>query len=309
MEEKFKELNVAHEVLSDPDTRKKYDQYGHRWRDAEAYEKARREAGAAGGAGGGGFQWTSGGPGEQGFEDTEDLGDMFARFFRDRERAGGGTSFRGFAMPGADLETSVRVTIREVLNGATRRVELNEPVPCPDCGGTGRKGAAECPTCGGAGTRAERRTIDVRIPAGVHDGIRVRVGGKGAPGSNGGRRGDLYLRVEVAPDKVFRRHGDDIHVHLPVWPHEAALGAEVLAPTLTDPVRVKVPPGSRTGSKLRLKGKGLPTERGGRGDLFFVVQVMVPSALTNEERKLYEQLGRARSDDPRAELLREAGHG
>jgi DnaJ-class molecular chaperone len=212
-------------------------------------------------------------------------------------------------MPGADLETSVRVTIREVLHGATRRVELEEPVPCPECGGTGRKGSAACPACGGTGTRAERRTIDVKIPAGVHDGMRVRVGGKGAPGSNGGRRGDLYLRVEVAPDKVFRRHGDDVHVHLPVWPQEAALGAEVLAPTLVDPVRVKVPPGSRTGGKLRLKGKGLPTEQGGHGDLYFVIQVVVPSTLTEEERKLYEQLGRARTDDPRADLLREARHG
>jgi DnaJ-class molecular chaperone len=313
MEEKFKELNMAHEVLSDPDSRKKYDQYGHRWRDAEAYERARREAGAAGGGAGfggtgGGFRWqTGGGPGAQ-FEDAEDMGDVFARFFRDREQAGG-ASFRGFAMPGADLETSVRLSIRDVLRGVSRRIELSEPVACKACGGTGRQGEHLCGTCGGTGTQTDRRTIDVKIPPGVHDGMRMRVAGQGAPGSNGGRRGDLYLRIEVVADKVFRRHGDDIHVSLPVWPWEAALGAEVLAPTLTDPVRVKVPPGSRTGSKLRLKGKGLPREGGAQGDLFFIVQIVVPSSITDQERALYEQLGRLRAEDPRSELLRDARHG
>jgi DnaJ-class molecular chaperone len=130
------------------------------------------------------------------------------------------------------------------------------------------------------------------------------VAGKGAPGANGGRRGDLYLRVHIEPDPVFRCEGADIHVLLPVWPWEAALGAEVLAPTLTEPVRVKVPPASRAGSKLRLKGKGLPTESGGRGDLFFVIQIVMPPSLSDEERRLYEQLGKAPHPDPRAELLR-----
>src|SRR5947208_1393702 len=153
------------------------------------------------------------------------------------------------------------------------------------------------------------RTIDVKIPAGVQHGTRVRVAGKGAPGANGGRRGDLYLRVHIAPDPVFRREGADIHVLLPVWPWEAALGAEVLAPTLTEPVRVKVPPASRAGSKLRLKGKGLPTASGGRGDLFFVIQIVMPPSLSDEERRLYEQLGKAPHPNPRAELLRAAGQG
>jgi DnaJ-class molecular chaperone len=182
-------------------------------------------------------------------------------------------------MPGADLETTVRLSLREVLSGVSRRVTI------------------------------DNETIDVKIPAGVHDGMRVRVAGKGSPGSNGGKRGDLYLRIEVVPDRVFRRHDDDLHIMLPVWPWEAALGAEVLAPTLSESVRVKVPPGSSTGSKLRLKGKGLPSQTGGRGDLYFILQVMVPANLTGEERDLYERLAKLRAEDPRAQLLRETGHG
>jgi DnaJ-class molecular chaperone len=141
----------------------------------------------------------------------------------------------------------------------------------------------------------------------LRDGVRLRVSGKGAPGTAGGRHGDLYLRVHVAPDPVFRRHGDDLHVSLPVYPWEAVLGAEVLAPTLTDQVKVKVPPGSRSGARLRLKGKGLPTDSGGRGDLYYILQIVLPPSITDEEQKLYEQLARLRHPDPRAELLRQAG--
>jgi DnaJ-class molecular chaperone len=111
----------------------------------------------------------------------------------------------------------------------------------------------------------------------------------------------------VESDEIFQRQGSDVHVTLPVYPWEAALGADVLAPTLTDPVRVKVPPGSRAGGKLRLKGKGLPTAAGGHGDLFFILQIVMPASLTDEERKLYEQLARNSHPDPRADLLRRAG--
>jgi DnaJ-class molecular chaperone len=151
------------------------------------------------------------------------------------------------------------------------------------------------------------RTIDVKIPAGVQDGTRVRVAGKGAPGHNGGKPGDLYLLVQIEPHAVFQRQGSDILVQLPVWPWEAVLGADVLVPTLTDPVRVKVPLGSRAGAKLRLKGKGLPTATGGRGDLFFTLQIVMPPSLSDEDRKLYEELARAPHPDPRVELLRTAG--
>ena len=304
MEKKFKELNEANEVLGDPDKRKKYDRYGHRWQEAEAYEKAREQAGAGQG-GASGFQWRQeSAPGE-----GQDFGDFFENIFRrgSDTRRGGGAPFEGFAIQGEDLETTVRLTLREVLTGVSRRVQLSEPVPCPTCGGTGRQRGRLCPTCGGTGSRAELRTIDVKIPAGVQDGTRVRVAGKGAPGHNGGKPGDLYLLVQIEPHAVFQRQGSDILVQLPVWPWEAVLGADVLVPTLTDPVRVKVPLGSRAGAKLRLKGKGLPTATGGRGDLFFTLQIVMPPSLSDEDRKLYEELARAPHPDPRVELLRTAG--
>lgn len=301
MEKKFKELNEANEVLGDPDKRKKYDRYGHRWQEADAYEKARGQAGA----GGSGFHWRQ----ESAQDEGQDFGDFFENIFRrgTDTRRGGGAPFEGFAIQGEDLETTVRLTLREVSTGIGRRVQLSEPIPCPTCGGTGRQRGRLCPTCGGTGSRAELRTIDVKIPAGVQDGTRVRVAGKGAPGHNGGKPGDLYLLVQIEPHAVFQRQGSDILVQLPVWPWEAVLGADVLVPTLTDPVRVKVPPGSRAGAKLRLKGKGLPTATGGRGDLFFTLQIVMPPSLSDEDRKLYEQLARAPHPDPRVELLRTAG--
>jgi DnaJ-class molecular chaperone len=297
MEKKFKELNEANEVLSEPENRKKYDQYGPRWREAEAFERARRESGAGMGAGMGGGGGFAAGEGQ-------DFGDLFESLFG--QSAGRQTGFRGFAMPGADLEASVTVTLREVLTGVTRRLELAEPVPCKTCGGTGRVSGRPCNACGGTGTQVEPRTIEVKIPAGVQDGVLLRVPGKGDAGSRGGKRGNLYLRVNIQPDRIFRRHGDDLHVILPVWPWEAALGADVVAPTLSDQVRVKIPPGSRTGSKLRLKGKGLPSQSGGHGDQYLILQIDIPSSMSDEERKLHEQLSRAPHPDPRTDLLREA---
>lgn len=306
MEKKFKELNEAHEVLSDPEKRKKYDQYGAEWEQAEAFERARQQAGAGGfgrHAGAGGF--TGHDMGGQ-FEGAEAFSDLFENLFGGRARGG---APRGFATQGEDLETEVELTLREVLTGVTKRVNLREPVPCSICQGSGRLRGRPCPTCLGAGSVMESKTIEVRIPAGVQDGTRVRVAGKGQPGLNGGRRGDLYLQVAIAPNKIFQRQGSDLVVNLPVFPWEAALGAEVMAPTLGEPVRVKIPAGSRADSKLRLKGKGLPTAAGGHGDLFLHLHIVMPSSLTDEERKLYEQLKRFHHEDPRAEMLAAAQRG
>jgi DnaJ-class molecular chaperone len=289
MEKKFKELNAAHEVLSDPDKRKKYDQYGADWEQAEAFEQARRQAGARGG----------GGP-ETSFE-GEGFSDIFENLFKGRSG-----SSRGFAMQGEDLETEVQLTLAEVFSGVTKRMTLQEPVPCSTCRGSGAFRGRHCPTCQGRGATLHPNTIEVRIPAGVQDGTRVRVAGKGQPGANGGKPGDLYLRVTIAPDQVFRRQGSDIHVSLPVFPWEAALGADVMAPTLMEPVRVKVPPGSRADGKLRLKGKGLPAATGGHGDLFLTIQIVMPPASTGEECKLYDQLRAIPHLDPRAELIAQA---
>ena len=298
MEKKFKELNEAHEVLSDPDKRKKYDQYGAQWEQAEAYEKARQQAGA----GAQGFRWEQAGPGGGTDFNNEAFSDIFENLFRGGGRAGGA---RGFSVPGEDLEAEVELTLREVLTGVTKRINLREPVTCSTCQGTGTLRGRTCPTCMGSGSTTELKTIEVKIPAGVQEGTRVRVGGKGQPGSSGGKRGDLYLFVRIKPDPVFRREGSDIHVALPVYPWEAVLGAEVMAPTLTEPVKVKVPSGSKADSKLRLKDKGLPSAGGGHGDLFLHLQLVVPPSVTEEERAVYQRLAKGPHPDPRAELLRQ----
>ena len=291
MEKKFKELNAAHEVLGEPEKRKKYDQYGANWEQAEAYEQARRQAGTQAGSGPGGSF------GGEGFSD------IFENLFKGRGQPG---NSRGFAVQGEDLETEVQLALAEVFTGVTKRVTLQAPVPCAICHGSGAFRGRPCPTCQGQGATLHPNTIEVRIPAGVQDGTRVRVAGKGQAGANGGKPGDLYLRVAIAPDSVFRRQGSDIHVSLPVFPWEAALGADVMAPTLMEPVRVKVPPGSRAESKLRLKGKGLPAAAGGHGDLFLTIQIVMPTSSTDAEHKLYDQLRAIVHPDPRAELLAKA---
>ncbi len=300
MERKFKELNEAQEVLTDPEKRKKYDQYGADWEQAQAFEKTRQQTGGQGfggpwGSDGGYSRPGSGGAG------SEQFSDFFENLFGNRGRSGAGRS--GAGMPGEDIETDVQLGLREVLTGVTRRVNLREPRTCSTCQGSGTVRSRPCISCQGAGMTTESKTIEVRIPAGVQDGTRVRVAGKGQPGTHGGKRGDLYLHVVIPSDPVFRRQGSDLHVSLPVYPWEAMLGAEVTAPTLAEPVKVKVPPGSKADGKLRLKGKGLPSATGGPGDLFLTLQIVMPSGLTEDERMLYEQLSKQRHPDPRMDLL------
>ncbi|RMH35517.1 MAG: J domain-containing protein [Nitrospirae bacterium] len=272
MEKKFKELTEAYEVLGDEEKRKKYDKYGFRWQEAEAYEQAREAAGAGRPAG----EWNVFTEGDIG-----DFSDLFESLFGRRRE---GPSFSGFAMPGADLEATVQVTLQEVCTGTTRRLEIVDA--------TGRP-----------------QPLEVRIPKGVQDGERLRVKGKGAPGVRGGPPGDLYLHVHIVPHPVFQRKGSDIWLTLPIWPWEAVLGAEVQVPTLTGPVKLKIPPGSQSKQQLRLKGKGLPTRTGSVGDQFAVLDIVVPSSISTEEKSVYEQLRKFPHADPRAELLRRAAYG
>ncbi len=302
MEDKFKELSEAYEILSDPEKRKKYNQYGHRWQEAEAYEKTWQQGG---GGMGGGPEFTSPGGSGRGFE----FGDIFETFFGGKKGSRTQAGARGVRTQGQDLEATVTLGLREVLSGTTRLVELSEPVPCESCGGTGAQRGRPCPTCRGAGRRPETRTIEVKIPAGVGHGTQVRVAGKGGPGAHGGKRGNLYLHVQLEQNGVFQLHEQDVHVTLPLWPWEAALGASVVAPTLTGSVRVKIPPGSQPEEKLRLKGKGLPDSSGRRGDLLFILQIVMPSPLTEDDRELFERLRGVPRHDPRSDLMREADKG
>ncbi len=280
MEKQFKELNEAYEVLGNEEIRKKYDKYGAQWKEAEAYEQARQQAGATGTGG----EWHAGPGGEWHTEYTQggpqDFSDLFENLFGKRSRAQGGTH-RGFAMPGADLEANVQITLHEVFSGATRRLEI------PQESGT-------------------TKSLNVRIPKGVRDGERVRVKGKGEPGRNGGPPGDLFMRIHVVPHRVFHRTGANVSIELPLYPWEAALGTEVQIPTLSGPVRLKIPPGSQSKQKMRVKGKGLPNRAGGHGDQFVILMITNPPSCSEEGRKLYEQLRKLDHPDPRATLIREA---
>jgi DnaJ-class molecular chaperone len=300
MERKFKELNEAYEILGDPERRKKYDQYGHQWAQAEAFERARQQAGAQGAADG--SAWT-----ETFHTGGSDFGDIFEAIFGGRSRGGDRRRSARFEEDGEDLVTTARLSLRDAVTGVTRRLHLTDEVPCSACQGHGRVQRRPCPACGGTGSKQETRMLDVKIPAGVRDGTRVRIAGKGAYRTIGGRRGNLYLNVQLEPDPVFERQGDDLQVILPIYPWEAALGAEITAPTLGDPIKIKIPAESRSGHKLRIKGKGVPGEGDKRGDLYFVLQVTLPSPLSAEERRAYEQMARTPHPDPRADLLRKAG--
>jgi DnaJ-class molecular chaperone len=204
------------------------------------------------------------------------------------------------ARRGQDVLTPVEISLEEAAQGTRRAIELELPEACPACGGTGQQGQAPCPTCGGSGEVTRPQRVEVKIPAGVRDGARVRAAGEGGSGSGGGPRGDLYLQVRVAPHPTFERREDDIHVELPLTPWEAALGTEVEVPTLRGKVSMKIPPETSSGKAFRLPGYGLPHLRGGgQGDQLVRTKIVIPTALTPREKELFEELHRLRPRSPR----------
>jgi DnaJ-class molecular chaperone len=295
-EERFKELQEAYAVLSDPENRRKYDQYGEHWRYADHVPPpgARAPGGAPEGFDFGDFEFGFGGGAGR---------DIFEEFFG-RGRAGARRTRRG-----RDVETELEVSLEEAHRGAGRTITLQAVEPCATCQGAGTvEGDKVCPTCGGAGQVVRPKTLDVNIPAGVRDGSTVRLAGQGGAGSAGGEPGDLYLHIRIAPHPTFRIVGDDdLEVELPVAPWEAGLGARIAAPTLDGEVELKVPAGSQGGRRLRLRGQGLNRRRGGRGDEYVRLKIVVPREVGDEERRLYEELARVSRVDPRAGSRRAKG--
>ena len=305
--ERFKAINEAHTVLSDPEKRKRYDTLGPDW---ERYARAgaggpspfagqevRFDAGESGafsdffrsifGDRGGG------GRGRGGFRGVEfgDLGDLGGA-----EWSGGGFG----AGKGSDVEAAIELTLEEAFQGKRKTVSLELDEPCPNCGGAGHVNRKPCPRCHGTGWAKGRRRLDVKIPAGVDTGSKVRVPAEGLGGSGGGGRGDLYLTVTVHPDPRFERKADDLYVDLPVPVADAALGAEVSVPTLKGQVSMKIPPETSSGRLFRLPGYGMPhLKGGGAGDQYVRVQVKIPSGLTEREKELFQALREIRPETSR----------
>jgi DnaJ-class molecular chaperone len=298
--DRFKEIAEAYEVLSDPDKRKRYDSLGPDW------ERQARSGTAGGGVPFEGFEVHFGGGEAGGFSD------FFRAVFGDLGRAGGrrtggrpgGIGFEdlGFArfggageagghQRGQDVEVSAEVTLEEAFSGTRKTIALEMDEPCPVCGGSGHENRRPCPRCRGTGWTKGQRHLEVLIPPGVDTGSRVRVAGEGPAGLSGGGRGDLYLRVTVAPHPRFSRKGDDLHVELPVPAADAALGAELAIPTLRGQVSMKIPAETSSGRTFRLPGYGMPRLKGGgAGDQYVKVRVIIPARLTARERALFEEL-------------------
>ncbi len=304
-EERFKELNEANEVLSDPEKRKRYDQFGF--------------DGPNMGAGGGGAYDFSGFGGMGGFES------IFDTFF-----GGGGATRPHGPVPGDDLQHRITITFEEAAFGCEKSVDFfreelcdacsgtgakpgTQPQTCPTCKGSGqvRTGGGfmvtvrTCPTCGGAGKIVKdkcqscngtgrvrrKRNIKLRIPAGIQDGVSMVKRGEGEPGMRGGPAGDLYITVTVKPHKLFKRSGNDILLEMPISITQASLGAEIDVPTLEKPVKQRIPEGTQTGTQFRIRGQGFPSLRGGaKGDLILTVNVEIPRRLNEKQKELLRQL-------------------
>jgi DnaJ-class molecular chaperone len=280
-EEKFKEINEAYEVLSDPEKRKRYDHLGPDWKAGAdftpppGWEGARVEYADFG-------DLFGGGRGSSGFSD------FFESLFGSRRGARAGAGFR---MRGQDVEAEISLTLEEAHRGVTRTLTIQSTEVCPTCQGMGAKGDKTCPTCRGAGAVVRPKSLEVNIPAGVREGSVIRLAGQGEQGTNGATAGDLFLRVRISPHRLFNIVGeDDLQLEMTVAPWEAALGANITVPTLDGSVEMTIPAGAQGGQRLRLRGQGLAKRSGGRGDQYVKIKIVIPPRLNARERELFEKL-------------------
>lgn len=282
-EEKFKQINEAYEVLKDPEKRRKYDALGTNWRAGQDFTPP------PGWGDNVHVDYRAVNPEEFGFGGFGNNG--FSDFFDSLFGGMGGATRaqRGSGrLRGQDVEAEITVPLEDVYRGATRTISLRQQ----ERGADGQ-------------VREVVRNYDVRIPPGTPDGALLRLAGQGETGAGGGEAGDLYIRVHIAPHPIFRVEGRNLVVEVPVTPWEAALGAEIPVPTLDGTVQAKLPAGTSSGKRLRLRGQGLPDRSGRRGDLFAAIRIEVPSPLSDQERKLFEELRRVSKFNPRKRARQE----
>jgi len=284
-EAKFKEMNEAYEVLSDKEKRQKYNQFGDQWQYADQFKQAgRQQASPSGfGRGGGstGFHFTGGG-----------LDSLFDELLRGTP--GGSTRRQARPRRGRDIESPIEITLEEAYSGTRRTISIRVEEPCTTCHGTGFIQNVPCSVCQGAGAVARIKRLEVKIPAGVRDGSRVRIAGKGQPGY-GGASGDLFLVTRIKPHPVLKRKGDDLHVEVSVPLLVAILGGEAQVPTPKDKLVLKIPPETQNGRVFKLTGKGMPhLSNSSRGNLLAKVNIKLPANLSPQEKELFEKLARLR---------------
>jgi curved DNA-binding protein len=278
-EVKFKEIGEAYEVLKDPDKRKKYDQFGSNWNRTGGPPPGWEGVNFGGQGGGFDFRDFQGGGGA-GFSDFFEM--LFGGGGPGGRRRGGaagfggpGAGFGGGPQAGGDAEATISLSVEEAVRGGSREIAISDP------------------------NTGQRKTLTIKIPEGVRSGQKIRLSGQGTAGMGGGPAGDLFLKIEIAPDPRYRVEGSDILTTVAVSPAEAALGGEADVETPTGPVRVRIPAGSSSGRKIRLRGRGLSQSGGGKGDLLAEIRIVVPEQLTDRERELYEQLAAASADRTR----------
>ncbi len=289
-EENFKRINEAYEVLKDPEKRERYDRLGSRWKDGQDFQGAPGMDGV--------HYYTSGDFGGGGFEGNFQGGfsDFFNAFFGGGTAGtgrGGFTAQRG-PVRGEDLESEIELTLEEAYQGVNRSLRVSGSNVCPGCSGTGTRDRSFCPQCGGTGSVPEEKTLDVKVPAGVKEGSRIRLKGQGGSGLGGAPKGDLFLKVRLHPHPKFKLNGNNIETDLLISPDQAVFGDRIPVDTLDGKVNLKVPPGSHNGNKLRLRGKGFPAKNKSRGDQLVRLVIDIPKDLSSEEKELYKKISALR---------------
>ena len=327
-EAQFRQIAEAYQTLIDPDRRRQYDAVGHADVAADAVT-----------VGFEGFDFSVSVNGTS----ASTFGDLFADVLHQRASA----SAERAVERGPDLHETIAVGFEAAMRGGQRTLTLTRQEhcrgckgtgalhveesrclhcqgsgavksarghmvftkPCAHCGGSGRQRQTRCPMCGGQQVAMRSESLAIALPPGLADGARIRVPGKGHAGRNGGEHGDLFITVHVEPHPLFRREGDDLHLVVPVAVHEAALGAKIDVPSLEGSARVRIPPGTQSGQRFRLRERGVPSPRDGRrGDLVVEARLVIPPLLDERSKELMREFGRINNDDVRQALIHHKGH-